>query len=1036
MKKYALFMLLLVQLTLSTKTIAQNIAINATGSLPDTSAMLDISSTNKGFLAPRMTTTQQNTIPLPANGLLIFNTTDNIFKVNTGSSVIPVWAPLSTGSSAAINSLNGLTGTTQTFATGTTGTDFGISSSGTTHTFNLPTASATNRGALSSVDWSTFNGKQGIISGTGYSKFSGTTSTFIPAIPNSDLANSAITIQGTSTSLGSTVNIINGTGFVKASGTTISYDNNTYLTAATGSATARSAVSLTTTGTSGVASYNNGTGVLNIPGYTLAGLGGIGLTSLAATAPLSYNNGTGAFTISQANTSTSGYLSSTDWNTFNNKGTGGGGSGSVTSVAALTLSSSGSDITSSVANGTTTPVITLNIPTASASNRGALSSSDWTNFNNKVSLYSFQAAWPLSYNNSTGAFTISTASGNSSGYLTASDWYTFNSKGAGSVTNVGNLILGYSGTDITSSITNTTTTPVITLNVPTASASSRGALSSYDWTNFNSKIALSSLSANWPLTYNNTSGAFNMPAANGSTTGYLSSTDWSTFNSKQAAISGTSNRITVASNTVDISSSYVGQTSLTTLGTIGTGTWNGTAVGATYGGTGQTAVSTGDILYGSASNTWSRLAAGTSGQVLTLASSGIPSWTAGTGWFLTGNAGITQPAVPSTYGSSTIGSSENYLGTKDAKDLVFATNSTEKMRLVNSSGYLGIGTAAPSKPLDLEGNLASGMMKIQNTNPSGYSSIDIWSNTAQIGNVGFSNGGSVYPNLFYFATNTTNGMVFSTNNTARMQLDGSSGNIGIGTTFSAVNPATAALQIKPGTTTAGSAPLKLTSGINLTTPEDGAVEYNGIHFYATIGASRYQLDQQSAGGTTTVANGGTGQSSSLNAGGVMYGSSATAMAATAAGISGQVLQSAGAGAPVWVNGGSMMLSGNSNNVAITTVNTSTNNYFPMAGSISTVSTTDVQGGTRTLVSRAGTIRNLYVLLDTKLLGNKNLTITVYKNGVIQTLAVSLNTPSGTSGSDTTHSFTLAAGDEVGIVISSTSTPTNSVKVSWSADFNY
>jgi hypothetical protein len=62
--------------------------------------------------------------------------------------------------SSAIISLGGLTGTTQTFATGTTGTDFGISSAGTTHTFNLPTASATNRGALSSSDWSTFNGKQ------------------------------------------------------------------------------------------------------------------------------------------------------------------------------------------------------------------------------------------------------------------------------------------------------------------------------------------------------------------------------------------------------------------------------------------------------------------------------------------------------------------------------------------------------------------------------------------------------------------------------------------------------------------------------------------------------------------------------------------------------------------------------------------------------------------------------------------------------------------------------------------------------------
>lgn len=64
---------------------------------------------------------------------------------------------------------------------------------------------------------------------------------------------------------------------------------------------------------------------------------------------------------------------------------GGGGSGTVTSVAALTLGTSGTDLSSTVATSTTTPVITLNVPTASATNRGALSSADWTTFNNKGS---------------------------------------------------------------------------------------------------------------------------------------------------------------------------------------------------------------------------------------------------------------------------------------------------------------------------------------------------------------------------------------------------------------------------------------------------------------------------------------------------------------------------------------------------------------------------------------------------------------------------------------------------------------------------
>ncbi|MFN9111683.1 MAG: hypothetical protein ACK5XN_16595, partial [Bacteroidota bacterium] len=62
--------------------------------------------------------------------------------------------------STGLTALNGLTTQVQSFATGTSGTDFAISSTTSTHTFNLPTASALNRGALSSADWSTFNNKQ------------------------------------------------------------------------------------------------------------------------------------------------------------------------------------------------------------------------------------------------------------------------------------------------------------------------------------------------------------------------------------------------------------------------------------------------------------------------------------------------------------------------------------------------------------------------------------------------------------------------------------------------------------------------------------------------------------------------------------------------------------------------------------------------------------------------------------------------------------------------------------------------------------
>jgi hypothetical protein len=107
------------------------------------------------------------------------------------------------------------------------------------------------------------------------------------------------------------------------------------------------------------------------------------VTSVTGTAPVVSSGGnTPAISMAAANTTTNGYLTSTDWNTFNGKSN---TNGTVTSVAALTIGTTGTDLSSTVATGTTTPVITLQVPTASATNRGALSAADWTTFNNKGS---------------------------------------------------------------------------------------------------------------------------------------------------------------------------------------------------------------------------------------------------------------------------------------------------------------------------------------------------------------------------------------------------------------------------------------------------------------------------------------------------------------------------------------------------------------------------------------------------------------------------------------------------------------------------
>jgi hypothetical protein len=103
MKK--LFKFLTVLTILSGGTAMAQIGLGTT--TPDASAILDVASTTKGFLAPRHTTTTRNAIVTPAKGLTIFNTTTNQLEINTGTTTVPVWSAVGSATTAS----NGLTAT-------------------------------------------------------------------------------------------------------------------------------------------------------------------------------------------------------------------------------------------------------------------------------------------------------------------------------------------------------------------------------------------------------------------------------------------------------------------------------------------------------------------------------------------------------------------------------------------------------------------------------------------------------------------------------------------------------------------------------------------------------------------------------------------------------------------------------------------------------------------------------------------------------------------------------------------------------------
>ena len=121
MKKLKIFLLAIAMVAGYGLSAQGGVSINSDGSNADASAMLDVSSTSMGLLIPRMTQTQIAAIQNPANGLFVFNITDNKFYVYvtadnrwkelqfaSGTIDLPATYTIGTGGSCANTTVNGI----------------------------------------------------------------------------------------------------------------------------------------------------------------------------------------------------------------------------------------------------------------------------------------------------------------------------------------------------------------------------------------------------------------------------------------------------------------------------------------------------------------------------------------------------------------------------------------------------------------------------------------------------------------------------------------------------------------------------------------------------------------------------------------------------------------------------------------------------------------------------------------------------------------------------------------------------------------
>ena len=118
------------------------------------------------------------------------------------------------------------------------------------------------------------------------------------------------------------------------------------------------------------------------------------------------------------------------------------------------------------------------------------------------------------------------------------------------------------------------------------------------------------------ITFDQFSGAGQITAGNGLT---------KTGNTINAV--GTADKITVSADAITIANTYSGQNTITTLGTIATGVWQGTDVAVAHGGTGLSAFTSNGVLIANTGGTALEFETGTQYQVMGFNSSGVPTAT-------------------------------------------------------------------------------------------------------------------------------------------------------------------------------------------------------------------------------------------------------------------------------------------------------------------------------------------------------------------------------------------------------------------------